>query len=171
MKQDFTIQGKMSFQVYLAVHKELAKWRRIYIRIILFISAAAVLFGVYYVENKNLYSDLFMIIVGCGCGLLLYAIFLSPIQFRLRAKRNWNHYPSAHKPLYINLSSQGIEGRDDLGNPVLTKWKNVVYMKENRHAFMFYLSPLLPICVPKPLMEEHEVSEFRAFIKSVCHMR
>ena len=164
MPRKFTFAGKLSFDEYHECHKGLAHKRRLWLRSLITIAGLAlIVYGLLFSQTRR--PDLVWIIP--GVIWILYAAFVSPWQFRIRVRRNWNRYPAAHHDTEITVDAEGLTTSDDKGNPVFAAWDNFIGFKESDSLFLLYLSPLLPKLLPKRMLREGSVDEFRQFLNSV----
>ncbi len=64
------------------------------------------------------------------------------------------------------VSAEGLETMDDKGSPSHSAWDSFLRFGESESLFLLYLSPLLPLCLPKRLVPEAERSGLRALLSS-----
>jgi hypothetical protein len=55
---------------------------------------------------------------------------------------------------------------DDRGNPSHSAWDSFIRFRESESLFLLYLSPLLPLCLPKRLVANGDLSDLRALLSS-----
>ncbi|MEX2579555.1 MAG: hypothetical protein WD342_10910 [Verrucomicrobiales bacterium] len=162
MASEYNIKGSVTFEEYLECHKVLAVKRRLWIRgIITIYGIGMVIYAILFAPSKPDFT--FAII---GAILIAYGIVISPIQFRCRVKRNWDRYPKIRKEFDIAVSSEGVETKDDKGRPSHSAWDSFLRFGESESLLLLYLSPLLPLCLPKRLIPEAELSGLRALLSS-----
>lgn len=162
MSVEYNLKGALTFDEYLECHKILAAKRRLWIRgIIALYGGGTVIFGVFFSASK---PDPVVAIIGSVC--LLYAIFISPIQFRYRVKRNWDRYPRIRKGFDITVLPDGIQTTDDKGNPSHSSWDSFEKLGESESLFLLYYSPLLPLCLPKRLVLDEDIDPLREALSS-----
>lgn len=162
MKSEYKITGTLTFEEYLECHTVLASKRRRFFRALIIIyGAGMVAYGLLQASPK-----LDGVITIFGAIFILYGVVLSPIQFRYRVKRNWDRYPKIKEEFDFLISEAGLESKDDKGNPYHSNWDGFSRFGESRSLFMLYLSPLLPMCLPKRLIPKDELSAVRDLISS-----
>lgn len=162
MPANYRINGTLAFEEYLEGHKILAAKRRLWIRGIVTIYGAGILFyGMLFAPSKPDWT-----FASLGAVLVVYGIIISPVQFRYRVKRNWERHPRIRKEFNIRVSSDGVEITDDKGNPSHSNWDSFVRFRESQSLFILYLSPLLPLCLPKRLIPDAELSGLRRLLST-----
>jgi hypothetical protein len=162
MPSEYTINGTITFDEYLECHKILAGTRRLWVRCIITIyGIGACIYGMLVPGSSP--SVALMII---GAFFAAYGIFISPIQFRFRVKRNWDRYPQMKKEFNITILEDGLQTIDDKGNPSHTAWDSFLRFQESESLFLLYLSPLLPLCVPKRLIHEDDRDGLRSLLSA-----
>lgn len=162
MASQYDIKGTLSFDEYLECHKILSAKRRLWVRGALFVYGAASLsYGIFFAASK-----LNLVFAIVGATLIAYASVVSSIQFRYRVKRNWDRYPKIKKEFNIVVSVEGVETMDDKGNPSHSAWNSFLRFGESESLFLLYLSPLLPLCLPKRLIPAAELSGLRELLSS-----
>jgi hypothetical protein len=162
MSEQYTINGTLNFDEYLECHKILAEKRRLWARsIITLYGIGAILYGTFITESG---PSLPIIII--GAIFATYGICISPIQFRFRVKRNWDRYPRMKKEFNITILEDGLQAIDDKGNPSHTAWDNFLRFQESEHLFLLYMSPSLPLCIPKRLIPDGERGGLRSLLSS-----
>lgn len=162
MPSQYNIKGVVSFEEYLECHKILAAKRRFWIRgIILGYGTAVLIYGIYFAAPKPDFT--FAII---GAILIAQGLVVSPLMFRHRVKRNWDRYPNIRKGFNIVVSAEGVETIDDKGNPHHSAWDSFFGFRENDSLFLLYLSPLLPLCLPKRLVPAADLAALRELLSS-----
>lgn len=152
----------MTFDEYLECHKILAAKRRIWVRSIIVVYAIGILIYGLFISASS--PSLPLIII--GAFFAVYGIFISPIQFRYRVKRNWERYPKMRKDFSITILEDGVQAIDDKGNPSHTAWDNFVRFSESDSLFLLYVSPLLPLCLPKRLIPEDDRGGLRTLLSA-----
>jgi hypothetical protein len=156
------IKGTVTFEEYLECHKILAVKRRLWIRgIITIYGAGMLIYGILFAPSK---PDITFAII--GAIMIAYGIVISPIQFRYRVKRNWDRYPKIRKEFDMVVSVEGVETMNDKGSPSHSAWDSFLRFRESESLFLLYLSPLLPLCLPKRLVPEEDLSGLRALLSS-----
>lgn len=167
MEAAYNLKGTMTFEEYLECHKLLAARRRGWLRGILTLYGAGMLaYGLFGVASKPDFT--FAII---GAIIVAYGIVISPIQFRYRVKRLWDRYPAIRKEFDVTLSAEGVEALDGKGRPAHTAWSSFHRFRESESLFLLYLSPLLPLCLPKRLVPEGELSGLRDLLSAAIGIR
>jgi len=162
MTNGYKINGTVTFEEYLECHKVLAAKRRLWIRGIITVYGAGMLvFGMFVTPSK---PDLTFVIF--GAIMIAYGFILSPIQFRVRMKRNWERYPAIRKEFDMVVTEEGVDTKDDKGNPSHLAWASFYDFRESESLFMLYLSPLLPLFLPKRLVPEADLSGLRELLSS-----
>lgn len=162
MPTEYKLKGTLTFEEYLECHKILAAKRRLWIRAIMIVYGASMLiYGVAFVSFR---PDLALTII--GAILVVYGSVISPIQFRYRVMHNWKRYPRMKKDFDITVSRDGLEIIDDKGNPSYSAWDNFLRFRESESLFLLYMSPLLPLCLPKRLVPGPDVEGLRAMLTS-----
>ncbi len=162
MPAEYNLKGTVTFDEYLECHKILAAKRRMWIRTIITIYGAGMLiYGMGFAPSR---PDLMFTII--GALLVFYGFVISSIQFRYRVKRNWDRYPRMKKDFDITVSSAGVQVVDDKGNPSHTAWDSFLRYRESDSLFLLYLSPLLPLCLPKRLIPESDRDGLRSMLAS-----
>jgi YcxB-like protein len=162
MPNSYNIKGTLTFEEYLECHKILAAKRRFWIRgIITIYGIGMLIYGLFIAPSKP--DSIFAAI---GVIMLAYGIMISPIQFRYRVKRNWDRYPRIKKEFDMAVSAEGVETQDDKGRPSHSAWGSFLRFRESESLFLLYLSPLLPLCLPKRLVPEEDLSGLRALLSS-----
>ena len=159
MSEEYRFEGNLTFEDYHECHFALAFMRRLVIRgICLIYGVGTVLYVL--LSNAGMY-----LLLGIGIFLILYAIVISPIQFRLRVRRIWDNYPKAHQPFSFLVAEEGLTAKDDRGNPVFTGWDNFLKYRETKSLFMIHLSPHMPLCLPKRLLASNQLDPFRDLLE------
>ncbi len=162
MPNKYTLNGTLTFDEYLECHRILAAKRRFWVRgIITLYGIGALIYGLFIAPSN---PSIPVIII--GAFFALYGVFFSPIQFRFRVKRNWDRYPKVRKEFSITILEDGLQAIDDKGNPSHTSWDNFVRFFESKSLFLLYVSPLLPLCLPKRLIPEEDRAELRTLLSS-----
>jgi hypothetical protein len=162
MPPQYSITGTVTFDEYLECHKILAAKRRLWVRsIIMIYGVGAIIYGMFIIVPS---PSVPLIII--GALFAMYGVFISPLQFRFRVKRNWDRYPKMKKEFNITILEDGLQAIDDKGNPSHTAWDNFVRFKESEYLFLLYISPLLPLCLPKRLIPEDERDGLRSLLSS-----
>ena len=162
MPDSYNIKGTLTFEEYLECHKILAAKRRFWIRgIITIYGIGMLIYGLFVSASKP--DSIFAAI---GVIMLAYGIMISPIQFRYRVKRNWDRYPRIKKEFDMAVTAEGVETQDDKGRPSHSAWGSFLRFRESESLFLLYLSPLLPLCLPKRLVPEEDLSGLRALLSS-----
>lgn len=162
MPRQYSIAGTVTFEEYLECHKILAAKRRWWIRSIITIyGVGAIIYGMFMVSAS---PSVPLIII--GAFFTVYGLFISPLQFRLRVKRNWDRYPKMKKEFNITILEDGLQAIDDKGNPSHTAWDNFVRFQESASLFLLYVSPLLPLCLPKRLISDGDQDGLRSLLSS-----
>jgi hypothetical protein len=162
MPDDYTFIGTVTFDEYLECHKILAAKRRFWIRSIVTIyGIGAFVYGLLVATSSPNIS-----LMTIGGFFAMYGIFISPVQFRFRVKRNWDRYPKIKKEFCITISEGGLQALDDKGNPSHTAWDNFVRFSESSSLFLLYISPLSPLCLPKRLIPEERHQGLRSLLTS-----
>jgi len=162
MPTQYAINGTVTFDEYLECHKILAAKRRLWVRSIITIYGfGALIYGMFIAGARPSMS---LIII--GAFFAVYGIFISPIQFRFRVKRNWDRYPKMRKEFNITILEDGLQAIDDKGNPSHTAWDNFMRFQESGSLFLLYVSPLLPLCLPKRLIPEADRVGLRSLLAS-----
>jgi hypothetical protein len=162
MAYAYNIKGTLTFEEYLECHKILAAKRRLWLRGIITIYGIGILtYGLFVAQSKP--DSTFTII---GVIMMTYGIVISPIQFRYRVKRNWDRYPKIKKEFDMAVSAEGVETMDDKGKPSHSAWGSFHRFRESESLFLLYLSPLLPLCLPKRLVPEADLSGLRSLLSS-----
>lgn len=164
----YKINGTVTFEEYLECHKVLAVKRRLWIRgLAIAYGVGLLIYGTLFAsQNPSFAFAIF------GVLLIAYGVVFSPIQFRYRVKRNWDRYPNIKKEFDMVVSPEGVETTDDRGSPALSAWDCFVRFGESESLFLLYLSPLLPMCLPKRLIPAAELSGLRdLFSSSIVNMK
>ncbi len=162
MPCQYSINGTVTFDEYLECHKILAAKRRFWVRgIISIYGVGALIYGMFMAGPS---PSMPLIII--GAFFAVYGIFISPIQFRFRVKRNWDRYPKMKKEFNITILEDGLQAIDDKGNPSHTAWNNFVRFQESGSLFLLYVSPLLPLCLPKRLIPEDDRDGIRSLFSA-----
>lgn len=162
MSIEYRFVGQIEFAEYLECHKALAAKRRLWLRVILLLAGG---FSLLYAAFSRT-TGMPHVFMTWGVVLVAYACVVSPLLFRLRVRRNWARYPSAHKQFDITVREAGVAILDDRGNPSHANWDNFIGCRETKSFFLLYLSPLLPVCLPKRLLPAPDIGRFRAFVSS-----
>lgn len=162
MVAEYRLKGTLTFEEYLECHKILAAKRRISLRGVVILGGA--LFLLLGVLGRGEESGSTRVIL--GAIFLFYGAVLSPILFRFRVKRNWNQYPRIRDEFDITIQLDGVQSIDDKGNPTHTAWDSFIRFRESKSLFLLYLSPFLPICLPKRLVMEEELDGLRTVLES-----
>ncbi len=162
MAEAYNIKGTLTFEEYLECHKILAARRRLWLRgIITTYGIGMLTYGLFVAPSKPDFT--FTII---GAIMMTYGIVISPLQFRYRVKRNWDRYPKIQKEFDMAVSAEGVETMDDKGRPSHSAWGSFLRFRESESLFLLYLSPLLPLCLPKRLVPEADLSGLRSLLSS-----
>ena len=162
MTTEYHLKGCLAFDEYLECHEILAAKRRLWIRgIITVYGAGMAIYGMVFAPSP---PDVALTMI--GAFFVAYGFVLSPIQFRYRVKRNWDRYPKIKKDFDIKILPDGLQIMDDKGNPSHTSWGSFLRFRESKSLFLLYLSPLLPLCLPKRLVAEAEIDGLRAIIST-----
>lgn len=162
MSSAYNIKGTMTFVEYLECHKILAAKRRLWIRgIIIIYGMGMLIYGTPFAPSKPDFTSAII-----GSIMIAYGLVISPIQFRYRVKRNWDRYPKIKKEFDIMVSADGVETLDDKGNPSHSAWDGFLRFRESESLFMLYLSPLLPLCLPKRLVSAADLPGLRELLLS-----
>ena len=162
MPHQYAINGTVTFDEYLECHKILAAKRRLWVRSIITIyGVGALIYGMFLAGSSPSIS---LIII--GAFFVMYGTFISPIQFRFRVKRNWDRYPKIKREFNITILEDGLQAIDDKGNPSHTAWNNFVRFQESESLFLLYVSPLLPLCLPKRLIPEDDRDGLRSLLSA-----
>ena len=162
MPAENNLKGTVTFDEYLECHKILAAKRRMWIRSIITVYGAGMLiYGMAFAPSK---PDLTFTII--GTLFVVYGFVISPIQFRYRVKRNWDRYPKMKKEFDITVSPDGVQVVDDKGNPSHSAWDSFLRFGESDSLFLLYLSPLLPLCLPKRLVPQSDLDGLRSLLAS-----
>jgi hypothetical protein len=162
MRTDYNLKGTLTFAEYLECHKILAAKRRLWIRSLITVYGFGMVFyGIFFAPSKPDFT--FTVF---GAMLVVYGLIISPIQFKYRVKRNWDRYPKIKKEFDITVLDDGVQNLDDKGNPSHTSWDSFLRFQESESLFLLYLSPLLPLCLPKRLVSEQDLDGLRAILKS-----
>jgi len=162
MQNEYNLKGAVTFDEYLECHKILAAKRRSWIRgVLIAYGIGMLIYGFLFVESR---PDL--IFTPIGVLLLVYGIAISPIQFRYRVKRNWDRYPKMKRDFDITVSRTGVQVMDDKGNPSHSNWDRFIRFRESETLFLLFLSPLLPLCLPKRLVAEGDLVGLRQLLSS-----
>jgi hypothetical protein len=162
MQNEYNLNGAVTFDEYLECHKILAAKRRFWIRTVFTTYGLGVL--IYAFLFAKLPPDLTFTAI--GALFLVYGIAISPIQFRYRVKRNWDRYPRMKKDFNITVSQAGVDVMDDKGNPSHSSWDSFIRFRESERVFLLFLSPLLPLCLPKRLVAEGDLAGLRQLLSS-----
>jgi len=163
MADAYNINGTLTFEEYLECHKILAAKRRLWIRgIITIYGIGMLIYGILFAPSK---PDITFAVI--GAIMIAYGIVISPIQFRYRVKRNWDRYPKIKKEFDMVVSAEGVETKDDKGRPSHSAWDSFLRFRESESLFLLYLSPLLPLCLPKRLVPDEDLPGLRALLSSV----
>lgn len=162
MPPEYNLKGTLTFEEYLECHKILAVQRRLWIRSIITIyGTGTLIYGLAFAPTG---PDLTFTII--GALFVVYGFVISPILFRYRVKRNWDRYPKIKKEFDITVSPDGVQIIDDKGNPSHSAWDSFLRYRESDSLFLLYLSPVLPLCLPKRLVSESDRGELRSILAS-----
>jgi hypothetical protein len=154
MQKEFTFAGTMTFEEYLECHTILAAKRRWLFRgFTLIVGAAMIVFSSYDLKR-----------VSFGTFLIVYAVVISPFQFKVRVKRLWDRHPGIRRPVDAKISATGLIFTDDKGNPVHRDWNNLIGFQETDSFFLLFASPRHPLCLPKRLMAGGSPADFRMLL-------
>ncbi|MGY8640924.1 MAG: YcxB family protein [Verrucomicrobiales bacterium] len=159
MSPEFKFSGKTTFEEYLECHKVIASKRRLLLRSFLIIYGAGATF--YGIQTASI------IFGALGVFALAYGLLISPIHFKSRVRKNWESYPAAQKPRESTLKKEGISVRGDDGNFIVQSWENYISYRETTSLFLIYVSPLMPIILPKRLLVETKVEDCREFLDTI----
>lgn len=162
MTTQYNLKGTLTFGEYLEGHKILAAKRRLWIRSIITVyGAGMVIYGMTFAPSK---PDFTLTII--GALFVVYGLIISPIQFQYRVKRNWDRYPKIKKEFDITVLPDGVQIMDDKGNPMHSSWDSFLRFRESESLFLLYLSPLLPLCLPKRLVSKVDIDGLRAVLST-----
>jgi YcxB-like protein len=162
MTNKYNLRGALTFEEYLECHQILAKTRRFWIRGVLGVyGSGMLLYGLLVAGSRP--DGTFLALGGI---LLAYSLIVSPIQFRYRVKRNWDRYPRIRKDFDITVSPAGVDVLDDRENPSHSAWDNFLRFRESKSLFLLFLSPLLPLCLPKRLIAAGDIEGLRELLSS-----
>ncbi len=150
MNKIIKISGVLTFDDYLSAQTLAAKKTRLVFRAILISIGVTCLF---FPADGNLN----IILKTIAFVFLIYGIFLSPLQFRYRVRRNWDNYPAIQDRLLQNeYSVEGLRTNDDAGQAVFTKWSNMTGWCEDDTTLLIYFSPELYHVLPKRFLDNQE---------------
>lgn len=162
MPTEYNIKGTLIFNEYLECHRILAAKRRLWIRSIITVyGIVMVIYGIIFAPSK---PDITFTVI--GAIFVVYGFIISPIQFQYRVKRNWDRYPKIKKEFDITVLPDGVQIIDDKGNPSHSSWECFLRFRESESLFLLYISPLLPLCLPKRLVPKPDHDGLRAILKS-----
>ncbi len=150
------IQGKITFDEYLECQKFIYKKRVLISRSIVFVCGVFFLCLDWYYDFK-VYN---IVLLFLSFIYISYALFLGKLRFKYIVKKNWKKYPKIHEEMTLNILEDGLSSYDDKGNPSHLNWSSFMDFKESENLFLLFLSPNLPICIPKKLLKEEEITKF-----------
>jgi hypothetical protein len=64
----------------------------------------------------------------------------------------------------VTILPDGVQVMDDKGNPSHTSWESFLRFSEHKSFFLLYLSPRLPLFLPKRLVAEEDIDGLRAIL-------
>jgi hypothetical protein len=167
MTTEYNLKGCLTFGGYLECHKILAAKRRLWIRsIVILYGVGMVVYGLIIAPSGPDFT-----LTTIAAIFLAYGLIISPIQFRYRVKRNWDRYPKIKKEFDITILSDGVQIIDDKGNPSHSSWGSFLRFRESKSLFLLYLSPLLPLCLPKRLVADAEIDGLRGIISTAIEQQ
>jgi len=168
MPEPYLFKGAVTFEEYLECHKLLAAKRRRWMMVVRVLLGVAIIVWWVVVAAPPFLKALMIFL---GVFLVFHGLFLSRLQFRRRVKRNWDRYPAIHRDFEVSLSAEGMESLDDKQNPSHTAWDSLHRYGETESLFLLYLSPLLPLCLPKRLLAPNDIDGVRSLLVSVFDNR
>ena len=163
MASEFTFAGEYRFEEYLDCHEILASRRRVWIHAIVFAYGLGLLGYGFFLSGAAVPWWL----IAVALLLILYPFAISPVLFRYRVKKAWDRYPRARRRFELRVTLEGIQSKDDRGNPAHLNWDNYIGWKESPANFLVFLSPLNPRILPKRLLVGAELAEFRDFLAGI----
>ena len=160
MAAEYTFSGELKFEEYLECHKILASRRRIALRTVLTLSGLGMILSTLLSASQK--EDKIILIY--GVLFILYALVISPLQFRWRVRRLWSQYPASRKPFQVTLKPDGLQTIDDKDQPIHRDWSNFIYYRESPNCFLLYLSPLSPLILPKRLTPKQDLPAIKELL-------
>lgn len=161
MSKTYQFKGLHSFEEYLECHQHLAAKRRRFLRGIMALYGIAAIGYAFW--GSSIRPE--PVSLGIGGVLLLYAIVISPIQFRYRVRRLWERHPTIKREFAITVGQDGIHATDDAQNQAFTAWSSFLRFEETRAHFLLYLSPNIPCFLPKRLALESDHPGIRQLLQ------
>jgi hypothetical protein len=97
---------------------------------------------------------------------LAYALVVRPLLTRFRLKRIWEQTPTAHKGyMEFGFDERGLHKKDDEGNPLTSHWDRFLKYRESSDLFLFYMSPVLYLFIPKRFMTPEQQDTLRVLAR------
>ncbi|MBS9782886.1 MAG: YcxB family protein [Arcobacter sp.] len=152
-----SIKGKMSFDEYLECQKFISKKRVLISRSITFICGIFLLCLDWYYDFKVYNIPL----LSLSFIYIFYALCLGHLRFKYLVKKNWKKYPKIHEEFSMNFCEDGMQTLDDKGTPSHLNWGSFMDFKESENLFLLFLSPSLPICIPKRLVAKEDLQDLK----------
>lgn len=132
MPKTYLFHGIVTFDEYLECHKVLAKTRRAWARVAILVYGL----GLWFYGTALATSRPVWVLIIVGALAMVYGVFLMPLYFRYRVKRNWDHYPRIKREFNLTLSEDGLRALDDKGNPSHTDWNSFIRFDETESLFL-----------------------------------
>ena len=163
MADSYTFKGEGTFKEYFEVHRLMEAKRDARIRGLSLLYVVAV-FADWHQQNLKSRS---LLEYAISWTILLYPRFVSPVLFRIRVSRNWNRHARMKKTIDLTVTPDGLNSKDDLGNPVNTAWRSFYRFQETDSLFVLHIDPQVPLCLPKRLLAEGDHAAVRQLLSAV----
>ncbi|HEX8814107.1 MAG TPA: YcxB family protein [Terriglobales bacterium] len=100
--------------------------------------------------------------------VLLYFVLLG--LSRRAIARQFAQQPGAHGPRMLLLDAAGAHWRWNGGSSDIG-WKNYIRTVEGKNHFLFYISPVNFIILPKRAFDEQQINELQSLLSQQIHSR
>ena len=157
ISNEYRFVGTLAFEEYLEGHEIMAARRRLLLR------GVFLIYGIVIIALHRGHIRFTI----AGAALILYATVVSPALFRYRVRKLWNSYPRIHQPMDVRITASGVEMRDDKDQSVHHDWGGFIKVRETEALFLVFFSPLLPLLIPKRLLQSGTTDGLRELFRSI----
>jgi len=95
-------------------------------------------------------------------GILLLVVLL---RSGMLHRMQFNRMKALHQPIHLEAGDGGVIYRTSRGEST-TKWEGFEKWRESKGNFLLYVQPRLFFVVPKRVLNEEQVAEFRELLRS-----